>query len=334
MIVDSIPVVLWSLILGLHLATQNSDLPKAYLRYLPRTLAVLWIVSLTIAFSRLAGNAVGFYGGRVTGAQSVTSLTRKLAQLAVVAFGLAWLLRVFDVTLTPILTTLGVGGLAVALALQDTLSNLFGGIYVSMAGQVRLGDYIKLNTGEEGYVTDIGWRSTVIRTLGGNLIKQRDIRWRHHVVKAFAVIGNERVPVDQAADAVGDAVGDAGDDHAAIAVADEDNVFQIILDQIIGNGFDGLGEAAGFLVARFVAGDGRGVNLMTGRADRGRGRFELFAGVPGTVNKHVGRHVNLLPEVVLFMNVILVAGSCDIRRPQGNMAGAGGQRACVVRCAF
>src|SRR5580704_10794230 len=170
MIVDSIPVVLWSLILGLHLATQNSDLPKAYVRYLPRTLAVLWIVSLTIAFSRLAGNAVGFYGGRVTGAQSVTSLTRKLAQLAVVAFGLAWLLRVFDVTLTPILTTLGVGGLAVALALQDTLSNLFAGFYVSISGLVHIGDYIKLNTGEEGFVTDINWRCTMMRGYTNNLI--------------------------------------------------------------------------------------------------------------------------------------------------------------------
>ena len=63
-------------------------------------------------------------------------------------------------SLTPILTALGVGGLAVALALQDTLSNLFGGFYVAVAGQVRLGDYVKLNTGEEGYATDIGWRRT------------------------------------------------------------------------------------------------------------------------------------------------------------------------------
>ena len=70
------------------------------------------------------------------------------------------LLNHFKVSITPILTALGVGGLAVALALQDTLSNLFGGFYVAVAGQVRLGDYIKLNTGEEGYVTDIGWRCT------------------------------------------------------------------------------------------------------------------------------------------------------------------------------
>jgi small-conductance mechanosensitive channel len=65
---------------------------------------------------------------------------------------------------------LGVGGLAVALALQDTLSNLFSGFYVAVARQVRLGDYIKLNTGESGYVTDIGWRCTTIRELTNNMI--------------------------------------------------------------------------------------------------------------------------------------------------------------------
>jgi small-conductance mechanosensitive channel len=164
------PVVLWSIILGLHLATQNSEIPKVYLTYIPRTLAVLWILSLTMAMSRLAGNAVRFYGGRATGAQSVTSLTRKLAQLAVVAFGIAALLRVFNVSLTPILTTLGVGGLAVALALQDTLSNLFAGFYVSISGLVHIGDYIKLNTGEEGYITDINWRCTMMRGNSNNLV--------------------------------------------------------------------------------------------------------------------------------------------------------------------
>ena len=82
--------------------------------------------------------------------------------------GLLVLLAQYHVAITPILTALGVGGLAVALALQDTLSNLFSGFYVAVAGQIRLGDYIKLNTGEEGYVTDIGWRSTTIRALANN----------------------------------------------------------------------------------------------------------------------------------------------------------------------
>jgi len=88
----------------------------------------------------------------------------------VVILGVLVLLDHFHVSITPMLTALGVGGLAVALAMQDTLSNLFGGFYVAVAGQVRLGDYIKLNTGEEGYVTDIGWRSTTIRSLGNSMI--------------------------------------------------------------------------------------------------------------------------------------------------------------------
>jgi small-conductance mechanosensitive channel len=169
-VIESLPIVLWSLILGLHLATQNSEIPKFYLKYVPRTLAVLWIVSLTIALSRLAGNVVRFYGGRIMGAHSVTSITRKLAQIAVVMLGLAWLLRVFNFSLTPVLTTLGVGGLAVALGLQDTLSNLFAGFYVSISGLLRIGDYIKLNSGEEGYITDINWRATTMRGSTNNLV--------------------------------------------------------------------------------------------------------------------------------------------------------------------
>jgi small-conductance mechanosensitive channel len=165
------PIVLWSIMLGLHLATQYSEIPPRYLKRIPSTLAALWILSLTIAMSQLAGNVVRFYGRRVTGAQSVTTLTQKLAQLAVAAIGVAWLLKVvFDLSLTPLLTTLGVGGIAVALALQDTLSNLFAGFYVSVSGLIRLGDYIKLHDGEAGYVLDINWRCTTLRSINNGLI--------------------------------------------------------------------------------------------------------------------------------------------------------------------
>jgi small-conductance mechanosensitive channel len=165
------PIVLWSLILGLHLATQNSEIPRRYLHYVPQALAVLWILSLTIAASRLAGNIVRVYGEHVTGAKDVASLTQKLAQLTVVAVGLVLMLKiVFNISPAPVLTTLGVGGLAVALGLQDTLANLFAGFYVSISGVVRLGDYIKLNTGEEGYITDINWRCTLMRGTTNNLV--------------------------------------------------------------------------------------------------------------------------------------------------------------------
>jgi small-conductance mechanosensitive channel len=164
------PLLIWAAILALHLGLQASDLPGRFTEWGANTLFVLWIVSLTMMGMRIARDSIRFYSSQIAGALPVATLTQNLAQIGVVILGALVLLAHFQVSITPMLTALGVGGLAVALAMQDTLSNLFGGFYVAVAGQVRLADYIKLNTGEEGYVTDIGWRSTTIRSLGNSLI--------------------------------------------------------------------------------------------------------------------------------------------------------------------
>ena len=164
------PFMIWVLILGLHLASQSSDLPARWTSRIAQLLLILWIISLAIMASRLVGNLIRYYGSGIPGALPVTTLTQNLAQLGVTILALLMLMNLLGIPIAPILTALGVGGLAVALALQDTLSNLFAGFYVAVARQVRLNDYIKLNTGEEGYVTDITWRSTMIRTLANNLI--------------------------------------------------------------------------------------------------------------------------------------------------------------------
>jgi len=164
------PMLMWALILALHLGVQSSDLPRSAEEWSTKVLSILLIASFTLMGMRLARDLVRYYGGEIPGPLPVTTLTQSLAQIVVLILGILVLFGQNIQRLTPVLTALGVGGLAVALALQDTLSNLFGGFYVAVAGQVRLGDYIKLNTGEEGYVTDIGWRSTTIRALANNLI--------------------------------------------------------------------------------------------------------------------------------------------------------------------
>src|ERR1039457_3368955 len=131
------PTLIWALILAVHLAFQGSDLPVKFTHPIASVLLVLWIVSLTMMSMRVVGNLVRHYGTQISRALPVTTLTQNLAQISVVILGGLILLSHFDVKLTPILTALGVGGLAVALALQDTLSNLFGGFYVAVAGQVR-----------------------------------------------------------------------------------------------------------------------------------------------------------------------------------------------------
>jgi small-conductance mechanosensitive channel len=80
------------------------------------------------------------------------------------------LLESFGVSISPLLTALGVGGLAAALALQDTLANLFSGINILMAKQIKIGDFVKLSTGEEGHILDMNWRNTTIKTPTENMV--------------------------------------------------------------------------------------------------------------------------------------------------------------------
>jgi small-conductance mechanosensitive channel len=164
------PMTIWIVILAAHVAIQSSNLPVRYADRVAEVLYFLWMVSVTFMSARLAGNLVRYYGDQVPGALPVTTLSQNLAQIGVLILGAVVVLDHYNYSIRTILTALGIGGLAVALALQDTLSNLFAGFYVAVARQIRLGDYIKLNTGEEGYVSDIGWRSTSIRSLNSNMI--------------------------------------------------------------------------------------------------------------------------------------------------------------------
>ena len=236
------PILIWSLILGIYYATESTELSDRLTRLIERTLLILVIISLTMMASRLAGNLVRHYGERAHGARQVTTLTQNVAQLIVILIGLLILLIHFGVSITPILTAFGVGGLAVALALQDTLSNLFGGFYVSLAGQVRMGDYIKLNTGEEGYVTDISWRSTTIRALTNNLIIIPNAKL------AQAIVTNYYLPERRVALSI--AVGVSYD-------ADPDQVERVLLEEAHG----AAGAVAGLLTepapsVRFIPGFG------------------------------------------------------------------------------
>ncbi|MBS1829517.1 MAG: mechanosensitive ion channel family protein [Acidobacteria bacterium] len=189
MLVDSLetPFLVWSLMFAIHVSLQVSVLPSRTVSLAATVLQLLWIVSLTMVMSRLAAEVVRAYSSRVEGAQPVTSLTQNLVRLFVVSIGALLMMQQLGVSITPILTALGVGGLAVALALQDTLSNLFAGFYITLAGQIRLGDYIKLNSGEEGYVADISWRATLIRMLSNNMILVPNAKLAQAIVTNYSL---------------------------------------------------------------------------------------------------------------------------------------------------
>jgi small-conductance mechanosensitive channel len=164
------PSVLWCLAIGLHLGLSLSDIPDKYLIYLVRTIRVLVTFSITMAASTIAGKIVRQSVQRSDLPLPTTGLAYGVIKGTILAIGFVIILSQMGIAIAPLLTALGVGGLAVALALQDTLANLFAGIHILVEKSVRVGDALRLESGQEGSVLDITWRTTRIRTLQNNIV--------------------------------------------------------------------------------------------------------------------------------------------------------------------
>src|SRR5712691_4576931 len=136
------PALLWAVVLALYVAIEASELPRRVTAQLELVFQVALILSVTFT----------------------------LAAIVTAFIGVLVLLSVLGIHITPILTALGVGGLAVALALQDSLANLFAGMHLLADQPIRVGDYVRIADSIEGHVVDIGWRSTRVRMLQNTIV--------------------------------------------------------------------------------------------------------------------------------------------------------------------
>ncbi|MGE3513490.1 MAG: mechanosensitive ion channel family protein [Vicinamibacterales bacterium] len=178
----------WTMLLAAWVAAGRWPLtPEAHL-LIDRAIFLAGALSITLALASLASASVDVYGALVAPALPVSSLTRNVAWSFVALLGVLVVLNGLGISITPMLTALGVGGLAVALALQEPLANFFAGVFITLAGQIRVGDYVKLDTGQEGQVVDFSWRSTRLRMLANNLILVPNARL------AQAIVVNHHLP--------------------------------------------------------------------------------------------------------------------------------------------
>jgi small-conductance mechanosensitive channel len=160
----------WGLLIGAWIAVSYWRLPDPWSGLASNVIRALGVLSVTLAVSGIASRLIVSYGPRLAPGVPVSGLMRNIVVGVIVTLGLLVILRGLGVEITPMLAALGVGGLAVALALQEPLSNLFAGIFITFAGQVRIGDYVRLDSGVEGTISDFDWHSTRIQALAGHLI--------------------------------------------------------------------------------------------------------------------------------------------------------------------
>jgi len=166
----SAPLVVIILISGGLILTKFLPLSEAWDRGLNLGVKIAFILAGALFVDRLVKSMLKYYSTRLDYLQASSGIVQTAVRAVVLLLAALIILGTIGVSITPLIASLGVGSLALALALQPLLANFFSGLQIIADKPVVVGQYVKLGTGEEGYVTRIGWRSTTIRMLSDNLV--------------------------------------------------------------------------------------------------------------------------------------------------------------------
>ncbi len=164
------PVIATCALVGAWLALRGLPLSPELVRIVNRGWVILTTVLLvSVGLRSLNGITKGFVV-KAPALAPAAGMIRAIGRLVVLSLGGVMLLQSFGIAVEPLIASLGIGSLAVALALRDTLANFFAGLYIHADHPLHIGNYVKIENGEEGYVVQIGWRSTRLRSLANNMI--------------------------------------------------------------------------------------------------------------------------------------------------------------------
>jgi small-conductance mechanosensitive channel len=154
-------VIIFSLWMAVEYAPLEDNAERFILPVLQALASFIVLLFLARLISGLSALALKGAGTNLASASLITLTIR----LVILGIGVVFILQnTLNINIGPIFAALGIGGLAAALALQDTLSNLFSGVQIIATRQVRPGDYVKLESGELGFVTDVNWRNVKIQS--------------------------------------------------------------------------------------------------------------------------------------------------------------------------
>jgi small-conductance mechanosensitive channel len=234
-------------IIGASLALPHMNLTPQMFKTAQTVVRVAGILAITIFSARILSRVVRALTEREDVPLPSGSIFVNLTRGVVWVLGALSILATLGVSIAPLVTALGVGGLAVGLALQPTLENVFSGIQLITSRQIQPGDFIRLDTGDEGTVLDVSWRNTTVRKVSNDVVIVPNSVLARAAVTNFSTADKEfvlLVPVSFASAGDPDAVQRIALDVARSVVAD---VPGAVKDQEPGAGFAELTPPAAVL---------------------------------------------------------------------------------------
>lgn len=174
--VFQLPFVCGLVLGGIYVATQMIVLPQNSIEVVEKAFKILLVADVAWILNRFFNNLLNDYlVPYVENSKNskldvnILKLIQKFVSSCVWVVAIITILTMVGIDVAAMLTTLGVGGIAFALAAQDTIKNMFGGFTIFVDKPFKIGDRIQV-AGFDGTVEDIGMRSTRIRTLAGRLV--------------------------------------------------------------------------------------------------------------------------------------------------------------------
>ena len=159
---------IWCVAIGVYWTIHTISLVDSIRSALSCILFTIIVFSVTRVTARVFDQLIEINTADAIRDPANSSLLTNLVTTAIYACGVVFVLDYYEISVAPIITALGIGGMAIALGLQEMLANIFAGMHLLLSKQIHVGDHIRLSTGEEGIVTDITWRYTTIQTIAKN----------------------------------------------------------------------------------------------------------------------------------------------------------------------
>jgi small-conductance mechanosensitive channel len=140
---------------------------------------------VTLAVSRIGVGLLNFWAEKQGTDLPSTTIFVNLARIIIISVGVLIILQSLGISITPLLTAMGVGGLAISLALKDTLSDFFAGLHILLSQKVKPGDFVELDSGHMGYVQNITWRHTILMERTNNEVTVPNAKISAAIVKNY-----------------------------------------------------------------------------------------------------------------------------------------------------
>lgn len=191
-------IIVWLGLAAVYYVTKTTAYLQQYSEYIIKFIIFALIISITFAISKFFIGMIDVWSKKQKRSLPSTKIFVNLIRAIILTIGFLVALDFIGVSIAPMLTTLGVGGIAIALALKDTLSDVFAGLHILLSKKVEVGDFVELESGQTGNVTNITWRNTTILERTNNVFNVPNSRLSNVIIKNFDAVDktfSARVPV-------------------------------------------------------------------------------------------------------------------------------------------